>query len=103
MADVEDQDKAARKRSAQGKAPSAAAAVPASHAALARKYRPKTFAELIGQEAMVRTLTKAFASGRIAQAYMPTGGRGVGMTPTAGLMPRALNNQHPASKGRPST
>jgi DNA polymerase-3 subunit gamma/tau len=58
---------------------------------LARKYRPQTFADLIGQEAMVRTLTNAFATGRIAQAYMLTGVRGVGKTTTARLIARALN------------
>ena len=58
---------------------------------LARKYRPKTFADLIGQEALVRTLTNAFATGRIAQAYMLTGVRGVGKTTTARLIARALN------------
>ncbi|MGQ0485987.1 MAG: DNA polymerase III subunit gamma/tau [Hyphomicrobiales bacterium] len=58
---------------------------------LARKYRPQTFAGLIGQEAVVRTLTNAFASGRIAQAYMLTGVRGVGKTTTARLIARALN------------
>src|SRR6185437_9538622 len=51
-----------------------------------RKYRPKVFAELIGQDAMVRTLRNAFASGRIAQAYMLTGVRGVGKTTTARLI-----------------
>jgi DNA polymerase III subunit gamma/tau len=58
---------------------------------LARKYRPATFADLIGQEAMVRTLTNAIATGRIAQAYMLTGVRGVGKTTTARLIARALN------------
>ena len=58
---------------------------------LARKYRPQTFPDLIGQEAMVRTLTNAFASNRIAQAYMLTGVRGVGKTTTARLIARALN------------
>jgi DNA polymerase-3 subunit gamma/tau len=58
---------------------------------LARKYRPQTFADLIGQEAVVRTLTNAFATGRIAQAYMLTGVRGVGKTTTARLIARALN------------
>jgi DNA polymerase III subunit gamma/tau len=61
------------------------------HAALARKYRPKIFAELIGQDAMVKTLRNAFATGRIAQAYMLTGVRGVGKTTTARLIARALN------------
>src|SRR5688572_12017151 len=58
---------------------------------LARKYRPQTFDDLIGQEAMVRTLANAFATGRIAQAYMLTGVRGVGKTTTARLIARALN------------
>ena len=58
---------------------------------LARKYRPQTFEDLIGQDAMVRTLTNAFASGRIAQAYMLTGVRGIGKTTTARLIARALN------------
>jgi DNA polymerase-3 subunit gamma/tau len=58
---------------------------------LARKYRPRTFPDLIGQEAMVRTLTNAFASGRIAQGFMLTGVRGVGKTTTARLVARALN------------
>ena len=58
---------------------------------LARKYRPKTFADLIGQDAMVRTLTNAIATSRIAQAYMLTGVRGIGKTTTARLIARALN------------
>ncbi len=58
---------------------------------LARKYRPKTFDELIGQDALVRTLTNAIHSGRIAQAFMLTGVRGVGKTTTARIIARALN------------
>jgi DNA polymerase-3 subunit gamma/tau len=58
---------------------------------LARKYRPGTFAELIGQEAMVRTLTNAIESGRLAHAFVLTGVRGVGKTTTARLIARALN------------
>jgi DNA polymerase-3 subunit gamma/tau len=58
---------------------------------LARKYRPRTFPDLIGQDALVRTLTNAFASGRIAQGFMLTGVRGVGKTTTARLIARALN------------
>lgn len=60
---------------------------------LARKYRPSSFEDLIGQQAMVRTLENAFASGRIAQAYMLTGVRGVGKTTTARILARALNYQ----------
>jgi DNA polymerase III subunit gamma/tau len=63
----------------------------AGYRVLARKYRPKTFADLIGQDALVRTLTNAFATGRIAQAYMLTGVRGIGKTTTARLIARALN------------
>ena len=63
----------------------------AGYRVLARKYRPTTFADLVGQEAMVRTLSNAFATGRIAQAYMLTGVRGVGKTTTARLIARALN------------
>ncbi|MEQ1576293.1 MAG: DNA polymerase III subunit gamma/tau [Hyphomicrobium sp.] len=58
---------------------------------LARKYRPATFDDLIGQEAMVQTLRNAFATGRIAQGYMLTGVRGVGKTTTARILARALN------------
>ncbi|MEZ5956667.1 MAG: DNA polymerase III subunit gamma/tau [Hyphomonadaceae bacterium] len=58
---------------------------------LARKYRPRTFADLIGQEAMVRTIANSFALGRIAHATMLTGVRGVGKTTTARLLARALN------------
>jgi DNA polymerase-3 subunit gamma/tau len=58
---------------------------------LARKYRPSTFDDLIGQEPMVRTLRNAFQTGRIAQAYMLTGVRGVGKTTTARILARALN------------
>ena len=82
------------------KAPAPADVGPAAHAedgaaytVLARKYRPHTFEDLIGQEAMVRTLTNAFATGRIAHAFMLTGVRGVGKTTTARLLARALNNQ----------
>ena len=62
-----------------------------AYTVIARKYRPKTFEDLIGQEAMVRTLKNAFLSGRIAHAFMLTGVRGVGKTTTARLLARALN------------
>jgi len=63
----------------------------AAYRVLARKYRPSNFSELVGQEPMVRTLTNAFATGRIAQAWMLTGVRGVGKTTTARILARALN------------
>jgi DNA polymerase-3 subunit gamma/tau len=69
---------------------------------LARKYRPATFAELIGQEAMVRTLTNAIATGRIAHAFILTGVRGVGKTTTARILARALNCVGPDGKGGPT-
>ncbi|WP_319411477.1 DNA polymerase III subunit gamma/tau [uncultured Cohaesibacter sp.] len=62
---------------------------------LARKYRPASFDDLIGQGPMVRTLTNAFKTGRIAQAYMLTGVRGVGKTTTARILARALNYEIP--------
>ena len=69
---------------------------------LARKYRPRVFEDLIGQDAMVRTLRNAFATGRIAQAYMLTGVRGVGKTTTARLIARALNYVGPDGDTGPS-
>jgi len=67
----------------------------AGYRVLARKYRPQTFADLIGQDAMVRTLTNAFATGRIPQAWILTGVRGVGKTTTARIVARALNYELP--------
>jgi len=82
------------------------AATPASGGAayrvLARKYRPKNFEELIGQDALVRTLRNAIQSGRIHQAYMLTGVRGVGKTTTARIIARALNCVGPDGKGGPT-
>ena len=66
---------------------------------LARKYRPQTFDDLIGQDAMVRTLRNAFASGRIPQAWILTGVRGVGKTTTARILARALNYLRPDGSG----
>ena len=79
-----------------------AAAKAAPYRVLARKYRPQSFADLIGQEPMVRTLTNAFESGRIAQAYLLTGVRGVGKTSTARILARALNYQLAGGPDRPS-
>src|SRR5437870_10975106 len=71
--------------------PDTAASSGASYRVLARKYRPATFADLIGQEAMVRTISNAFETGRIPQAWILTGVRGVGKTTTARILARALN------------
>jgi len=62
---------------------------------LARKYRPASFDDLIGQDAMVRTISNAFESGRIPQAWILTGVRGVGKTTTARILARALNYELP--------
>jgi DNA polymerase-3 subunit gamma/tau len=62
-----------------------------SYRVLARKYRPSSFADLIGQDAMVRTVSNAFETGRIPQAWILTGVRGVGKTTTARILARALN------------
>ncbi len=79
---------------------------PASEASpyrvLARKYRPQTFAELIGQDAMVKTLGNAIERGRIAHAFLLTGVRGVGKTSTARLVAKALNCVGPDGQGGPT-
>ncbi len=69
---------------------------------LARKYRPTIFDDLIGQEAMVRILRNAFATGRVAHAFMLTGVRGVGKTTTARIIARALNCTGPDGTGGPT-
>jgi DNA polymerase-3 subunit gamma/tau len=69
---------------------------------LARKYRPTSFNDLIGQEAMVRILRNAFATGRVAHAFMLTGVRGVGKTTTARIVARALNCTGPDGTGGPT-
>ncbi|HYF87805.1 DNA polymerase III subunit gamma/tau [Azospirillum sp.] len=83
-------------------APATAPATGQAYRVLARKYRPKTFDELIGQDALVRTLTNAIQSGRIAQAFMLTGVRGVGKTTTARIIARALNCTGPDGTGGPT-
>ncbi|ARE39458.1 DNA polymerase III subunits gamma and tau [Rhodovulum sp. P5] len=70
---------------------------------LARKYRPATFADLIGQDAMVRTLKNAFAADRIAQAFIMTGIRGTGKTTTARIIAKGMNCIGPDGQGRPTT
>src|ERR1022692_1747528 len=92
----EERDEATADMFGGAAAPVATRQIPARESAytvVARRYRPKTFEDLIGQGAMVRTLTNAFASGRIAHAFMLTGVRGVGKTTTARLLARALNYQ----------
>ncbi len=69
---------------------------------LARKYRPSNFDELIGQDAMVRTLSNAIESGRLAHAFILTGVRGVGKTTTARIIAKALNCTGPDGSGGPA-
>ena len=70
---------------------------------LARTYRPQTFADMIGQEAMVRTLRNAFAAGRIAHAFVLTGVRGVGKTTTARIIAKGMNCTGADGTGGPTT
>ncbi len=74
---------------------SAPADAPGGYRVLARKYRPASFDDLIGQDAMVRTISNAFETGRIPQAWILTGVRGVGKTTTARILARALNYELP--------
>ena len=83
--------------------PTAAKPEPAqAYRVLARKYRPQTFSELIGQDAMVRTLGNAIARDRLAHAFLMTGVRGVGKTSTARLIAKALNCIGPDGEGGPT-
>lgn len=75
----------------------------APYRVLARKYRPQNFDELIGQDALVRTLTNAIDSGRIAHAFMLTGIRGTGKTTTARIIAKALNYTGPDGAAGPTT
>ncbi len=70
---------------------------------LARKYRPETFADLVGQDAMVRTLKNAFEADRIAQAFIMTGIRGTGKTTTARIIAKGMNCIGPDGNGNPTT
>ena len=70
---------------------------------LARKYRPETFADLVGQDAMVRTLKNAFETNRIAQAFVMTGIRGTGKTTTARIIAKGMNCIGPDGTGQPTT
>jgi DNA polymerase-3 subunit gamma/tau len=75
---------------------------PQPYRVLARKYRPQRFADLIGQEAMVKTLANAIAQGRLAHAFLLTGVRGVGKTSTARLLAKTLNCVGPDGNGGPT-
>ncbi|MCK1754409.1 DNA polymerase III subunit gamma/tau [Bradyrhizobium sp. 137] len=75
--------------------PDSASQAPTPYRVLARKYRPSSFDDLIGQEAVVRTVSNAFETGRIPQAWILTGVRGVGKTTTARILARALNYEMP--------
>ncbi|MEO0765267.1 MAG: DNA polymerase III subunit gamma/tau [Pseudomonadota bacterium] len=75
----------------------------AKYQVLARKYRPETFADLVGQEAMVRTLKNAFDADRIAQAFVMTGIRGTGKTTTARIIAKGMNCIGPDGTGGPTT
>jgi len=83
-------------------APESTRTAPPAYRVLARKYRPQNFEELKGQDALVRTLRNAIQSGRIHQAYMLTGVRGVGKTTTARIIARALNCIGPDGRGGPT-
>jgi len=74
-----------------------------SYQVLARKYRPETFTDLVGQDAMVRTLKNAFAADRIAQAFIMTGIRGTGKTTTARIIAKGMNCIGPDGQGGPTT
>jgi DNA polymerase-3 subunit gamma/tau len=91
-------------KAAAAPAPSSASSnAPAQpYRVLARKYRPQTFAELIGQEAMVQTLANAIKRDRLAHAFLMTGVRGVGKTSTARLIAKALNCIGPDGQGGPT-
>ena len=76
---------------------------PSGYRVLARKYRPETFTDLVGQDAMVRTLKNAFEADRIAQAFIMTGIRGTGKTTTARIIAKGMNCIGPDGAGRPTT
>jgi DNA polymerase III subunit gamma/tau len=89
--DVKAPDERAAVQTVEPNSSESSAQIAAPYVVLARKYRPATFDDLIGQSAMVTTLKNAFAADRIAQGYMLTGVRGVGKTTTARILSRALN------------
>ena len=85
-----------------GASPDAAGAAAQPYRVLARKYRPQTFSELLGQDAMVQTLANAIRRDRLAHAFLMTGVRGVGKTSTARLIAKALNCVGPDGQGGPT-
>jgi DNA polymerase-3 subunit gamma/tau len=93
MTDAPPADRASKPALDLGPVPAAEAS--GAYRVLARKYRPATFDDLIGQDAMVRTISNAFETGRIPQAWILTGVRGVGKTTTARILARALNYELP--------
>jgi DNA polymerase-3 subunit gamma/tau len=102
---VQEEPAAAPPAAPETPAQPAAAAVPdpqQPYRVLARKYRPQTFSELIGQEPMVRTLANAIERDRLAHAFLMTGVRGVGKTSTARLIAKALNCIGPDGQGSPT-
>lgn len=66
-----------------------------AYTALYRKFRPKTFSEIVGQDHVVQTLKNQIKSGRVGHAYLLTGGRGTGKTSTAKILARAINCLNP--------
>lgn len=69
-----------------------------AYTALYRKFRPKTFGEVVGQDHVIQTLKNQIISGRIGHAYLLTGGRGTGKTSTAKILARAINCLNPKNR-----
>ncbi|MGD1017411.1 MAG: DNA polymerase III subunit gamma/tau, partial [Roseiarcus sp.] len=102
MSESKAPERSAAELSLGGEPAEASARAATPYRVLARKYRPARFEDLIGQEPMVRTLANSFAAGRIHQAYILTGVRGVGKTTTARILARAFNYSVPGKIDRPT-